>query len=71
MNKSKTKNNTFEEYKKNFSNELMETYGIEINDCITEKNLKKSWNDGETVEELIKWLGEKFLLINIKDIKIY
>jgi hypothetical protein len=58
---------TFEDWKAEFEKILMDKYGITINDCTDEEQLKTEFKDGSSPQEFVDWIGEKYDLQTIKE----
>jgi hypothetical protein len=54
------------EFKKAVEDYLMDKYYITINDITDEKQIEQAFNDGETPQEFVEWLAEKYDLIDFK-----
>lgn len=53
------KTQTYEEFKKEFEDTLMERHGITINDCTDEEQLKREYEDGSSPSDFVEWIADK------------
>ena len=53
------KTQTYEEFKKEFEDTLMERHGITINDCTDEEQLKREYEDGSSAVDFVEWIADK------------
>jgi hypothetical protein len=42
---------------------LDDRFGISVSDCLSKDRVEESYLNGETVEELVEWVGKKYDLI--------
>lgn len=56
---------TLEEYINKIEELLTKRYGIGIDDCTDKEVLSQSLESGETPEEFVSWIGEKYNLTDI------
>lgn len=53
------------EYKDKLAKLLNKEFGINLQDCLSDELIEDSFNNGETVEELVDWIGEKYGLTKL------
>lgn len=56
------KKQLFEQFKQEFVDKLFKKYGIGINDCTDEDQLKTEFEDGFTPDEFIEFIADKYNL---------
>lgn len=52
-----------DEFKKQVENYLFENYYISTNDITDDEQIEQAFRDGESAEEFVEWLADKYDLI--------
>ncbi len=53
---------TLEQFKTEVENKLFEKYRIGINDCTDDEAIERAFIDGESAQEFVDWIGDKYEL---------
>lgn len=67
LNEVEAENQKFLEFKEKFEELLLRKFGITINDCTDEEQLRVEFETGSTPEEFVDFIGDKHGLDFIDD----
>ena len=56
-----------QQFKKKLEDELMRHFQLPISECFSDEQVERAFEDKETVDELVKWYGNKYDLTDFVD----
>ena len=57
----------FKSFKSDVEQILNDKYGINPDDCTDDDVMRNAWDNGETAEEFVEWVSDKYDLTDIND----
>lgn len=67
LNEGESESEKFEKFKTEFEDKMVAKYGIGINDCTDEDQLRVEFKTGSTPDELVEFFASKHDLTPLKD----